>query len=60
MASVTQITGLQQVIANIKQAERRVGRGVERGLRLGGLLIMEDSLKEVPRDTSNLAGKWKR
>lgn len=50
MAVVSKITGVEQVLANIKRVEIAAGRGVEKGLKLGGLLIQADSQKEVPVD----------
>ncbi len=49
-----EITGLSDVIMRMRRASVSAGRGCERALKQGGLLILRSSQKEVPVDLGNL------
>lgn len=48
------MTGLPEIIRKMRKAFPLAGKGVERGLKRGGLLIHHSSLKQVPVDTGIL------
>jgi hypothetical protein len=56
MAKVVHITGVNEVIKNLRRAGVRSGKKVEIGLKRGGLLLQRLSEEVVPVDTSNLKG----
>ncbi len=56
MANLVKVTGVKNVIANIKRVNVKFGIGVERGLKKAGLLIQRESQKIVPVDVGNLRG----
>jgi len=54
MAKVIAITGMSEVLANLKRHQSTTACGVERGLKRAGLFLQRESQKIVPVDTSNL------
>jgi len=54
MARIIKITGVSQVIKNLKRAIDDIEKGVSRGLRRGGLFLQRQSQKVVPIDKSVL------
>ena len=54
MARMIKVTGVQQVIANLKKSTNRLGIGVARGLKKGGLLLQRESQKIVPVQVGDL------
>lgn len=56
MAKLVKITGLKNVISNLKRANSKLDIGFEKRLLTAGLFIQRESQKIVPVDTSNLKG----
>jgi len=56
MAAVLQLEGMEQVLANFKSAEKQIIKGLERGLKKGGLFLQRESQKIVPVDKGDLKG----
>ncbi len=54
MAKLANVTGVSNVIRNLKKANIKIGAGLEKGLKRGGLLIQRESMKIVPVDLNNL------
>ena len=54
MAKVIQIEGVEEIRARLKAADRKLGFQVRAGLIKAGLLLLRESKKIVPVDTSNL------
>ena len=54
MANLVRISGVQKLVADFKDLERRYARGFRTGLSMAGLLIQRESQLIVPIDTSNL------
>lgn len=54
MARVKGITGVKEVLANLRKADYVIGEGVERGLKRAGLWLQRLSQEVVPVDTGNL------
>lgn len=53
MSNIT-VTGLSSVLRNLKASKSEIGRGIERGLKRGGLFLQRESMKQVPVDLGNL------
>jgi len=56
MASMIKITGMRQVLSNMKKATGTFGKKFERGCKNAGLFVQRESQKIVPVDTGNLKG----
>jgi hypothetical protein len=54
MAKIIQITGVQEVIANLMKAEKQIGNGIRKGLIKAGLFLLRESKLIVPVDLGNL------
>lgn len=54
MAQLVKISGVSNVIANIKKASVVIGGNIERGMIKGGLFLQRESQKIVPVDLNNL------
>jgi len=54
MANLAMVVGLGNVLGAIKRIDARVQAGVSRGLRKCGVLLLRESLLEVPVDKNNL------
>ncbi len=54
MARVTGISGIDEIIRNLKRVDAQIGRGVARGLKRGGILLQRESQKIVPVDKGPL------
>jgi hypothetical protein len=54
MARVKGITGVKEVLANLRKADYVFGKGIERGLKRAGLWLQGLSQQFVPVDTGNL------
>ncbi len=50
------ISGIDEIIRNLKKIDTQIARGVARGLKKGGLLLQRESMKIVPVDKGNLRG----
>ncbi len=50
------IEGLSGIITKLRLLNSNAGKGCERGLKKGGLVILRESQKEVPVDLGNLRG----
>lgn len=48
MAVVPTVTGLKQVLSNIKRANAQIASGTERGIKVAGLTLLKESQKRVP------------
>lgn len=54
MANITRVSGVKQVVNNLRRKDRALARGFERGLKKGGLLIQRGAQLKVPVDTGAL------
>jgi hypothetical protein len=54
--NMLKISGTAMVVTNIKKAGIKLGAGLERGLKRGGLYLQRHSQKITPVDTGNLVG----
>ncbi len=54
MAKLSKMTGMTQVLNNLKKATVQMGKKAERGLKKGGLFLQRESMKVVPVDLDNL------
>jgi hypothetical protein len=54
MANIATITGVKEVLANIKQKDLHLAVRLQLGLKAAGLLLQRESQKLVPVDTGNL------
>ncbi len=54
MAKVAGISGIDEIIRNLRRIDTQIGRGVARGLKRGGLLLQRESQKIVPVDKGPL------
>ncbi len=54
MAKLIKITGMTQVLSNLKKATNQMAKKAERGLKRGGLFLQRESMKIVPVDLNNL------
>ena len=54
MAKVASISGIDEIIKNLKRVDAQIDRGVARGLKRGGLLLQGASQKIVPVDKGPL------
>ena len=54
MARVTGVSGIDEIIRNLKRVDAQIGRGVARGLKRGGLLLQRASQEIVPVDKGPL------
>ena len=54
MAAVAYISGIDEIIRNLKRIDNQIARGVARGLKRGGLLLQRESQKIVPVDKGPL------
>jgi hypothetical protein len=54
MANMNQLTGLAEVLKKLKENQKRLGEGCERGLKKAGLALQRESQKLVPVDLGNL------
>jgi hypothetical protein len=54
MAKLFKITGMTQVLANMKKSTVVLGKQMETGLKKGGLFLQRESMKIVPVDLNNL------
>lgn len=50
MADIGKVTGLENILSNIKSRTAQIGAGVNRGLRLAGLRLQKESQELVPVD----------
>lgn len=50
MAKLVKITGMNQVLNNLKKATNEMGKKAQRGLKKGGLFLQRESQKIVPVD----------
>jgi len=48
------VTGINEVLGNMKNAPNLYGRSIARGLKQGGKFLLRESKKIVPVDTGNL------
>ncbi len=56
MAKITGVSGIDKIIRNLKKVDAQIARGVARGLKRGGLLLLRESKKIVPVDIGHLKG----
>lgn len=54
MARITSVGGVRTVINNLRRKDRAFGKGIERGLKKGGLLIQRGAQLMTPVDTGAL------
>ena len=54
MAKLVHITGMDNIFRNLKKANIKIGKGLSKGLKRGGLLIQRESMRIVPVDLNNL------
>lgn len=54
MAKLANMTGMSNVLRNLKKADVKIGKGLEVGLKRGGLFLQRESMKIVPVDLDNL------
>ncbi len=54
MADIGVLSGLAEVLKNLKEKQKQLGEGCERGLKKAGLMLQRESQKVVPVDTGNL------
>ncbi len=54
MARLASISGIDEIIRNLKRIDAQIARGVARGLKRGGLLLQRESQKIVPVDKGSL------
>ncbi len=54
MARLASISGIDEIIRNLKRVDAQIARGVARGLKRGGLLLQRESQKIVPVDKGPL------
>ena len=54
MAVLTKITGVREIIRNMRKAKKRKKLGLEKGLVLAGLFLQRESQMIVPVDTGTL------
>lgn len=54
MADLVTVTGVRNVIRNLQRKDKAFQRGIERGLKKGGLLIQREAQLLVPVDTGAL------
>ncbi len=54
MARVSHISGIDEIIRNLKRIDTQIARGVARGLKRGGQLLLRESQKIVPVDKGPL------
>ncbi len=54
MAKLASISGIDEIIKNLKRIDAQIARGVARGLKRGGLLLQRESQKIVPVDKGPL------
>jgi hypothetical protein len=54
MAIIKELEGLQEVLTNLRRANRALEDGAERGLKKAGLFLQRESQKLVPVDFGNL------
>ncbi len=50
MANIGAITGVEKVIANLRNRQRLLAAGIERGLKRAGLTLQRESQRLVPVD----------
>lgn len=56
MAKMIRITGMSNILSNLKKASKGYGAKVEAGLKNAGLFVQGESQRIVPVDTANLKG----
>ncbi len=56
MSKMIRMSGVSSVLGRLKRSKSTTARGVERGLKQGGLFLQRESQLIVPVDTSNLKG----
>lgn len=56
MAIINEVRGVKTVIRNMRLARKAKEKGVELGLKRGGILGIRESKKVVPVDTGDLRG----
>ncbi len=54
MVRLASISGIDEIVANLKKVDAQIGRGVARGLKRGGLLLQRASQEIVPVDKGPL------
>lgn len=54
IVGISRVSGLPSVLRNLRNANDRIGRGVQRGLVQGGRFLLRESHKIVPVDTGVL------
>ena len=54
MAKLVRITGMSQVLSNMKTATKDIGLDIGRRLKTAGLFVQRESQKIVPVDLGNL------
>lgn len=56
MAGIKRVTGVRNVVSNLRKQEKVSKSRTERGLKKGGLFLQRESMPLVPVDTGNLKG----
>ena len=54
MSKIASISGIDEIIRNLKRVDAQIARGVARGLKRGGLLLQRASQEIVPVDKGPL------
>jgi hypothetical protein len=54
MASIASVSGLTEVIARLREAQKKTGEGIARGLKKAGLMLQRESQLRVPVNFGNL------